>query len=108
LIGSRRRPINHRRQAASVLQDRTIVLRKYFLRCEAGEMDHAPEAIASSSKMMPNRGRRHSGIDPAEDHSEAFGDDVREGIDHDMIHRSRNRPFGARLTNPPAPTRKRA
>jgi hypothetical protein len=28
-------------------------------------MDHAPEAIASSGKMMSYGGRSHSGIDPA-------------------------------------------
>src|ERR1700736_5969448 len=54
-----------RGQPTSVPQDRAVVLGKDFLRREAGEMDHAPEAIASSGKMMSYGGRSHSGIDPA-------------------------------------------
>lgn len=67
-----------------MLQDRVVVLRKNFLRREAGQMDHAPEAIASSDKMMPRRGCVDSGIDPAEDHSQAASEDIRERIGHDV------------------------
>jgi hypothetical protein len=89
LIRPRRRPVNYRRQATSVLQDRAIVLGKDFLRCEAGEMDYAPEAIASSGKMMSFDGRSHAGIDPAEDHGKALGDDIKERKGHDVFHKSR-------------------
>src|SRR5271166_5334800 len=51
-------------QPTSTPQDRAIVLGKDFLRREAGEMDHAPEAIASSGKVMSCGGRNHSGSDP--------------------------------------------
>jgi hypothetical protein len=91
LLRPRRRPADYCRQATSVLEDRAIVLRQDFVRREAGEMDCAPEAIASSGKMMPCDGRGHSGIDPAEDDREAFGDDVGERINHDAAQvRSRS------------------
>jgi hypothetical protein len=106
LIGPRCRPINHRRQATSVLQDRAVVLWKDFLGCEAGEMDYAPEAIAPSCKMVACGGRSHSGIDPTENHRKAFGDDVRERTGHDMPHKfskSQDRFIVASLANPPVP-----
>jgi hypothetical protein len=51
-------------------------------------MDYTPEAIASSGKMMSCDGRSHAGIDPAEEHRKAFGDDVRERKGHDVFHKS--------------------
>jgi hypothetical protein len=51
-------------------------------------MDHTPEAIASCGKMMPCDGRSHSGIDPAEDHHKASGDDIWERIGHEVLHKS--------------------
>jgi hypothetical protein len=66
-------------------------------------MDHAPEAIASSGKMMSYGGRSHSGIDPAEDHRKPSGDDIWERIGHGVPHKfskSRGRSSGARLAHP--------
>jgi hypothetical protein len=65
-----------------VPQDRAVILGRDFLRREAGAMDGAPEAIASSGKMMPCGGRGHSGIDPAEDYGKLSGDDVWERVGH--------------------------
>src|SRR6202045_4237867 len=92
-----------RGQPTSVPQDRAVVLGKDFLRREAGEMDHAPEAIASSGKMMSYGGRSHSGIDPAEDHRKPSGDDIWERIGHGVPHKfskSRGRSSGAPLAHP--------
>ncbi|GEM_PF-3404965 len=47
-----------------------------FLGREACEMYDAPEAIASSSKMVPRRGRCQSGVDSAEQHLEMSRNDV--------------------------------
>ena len=57
LICPRRRPLDHRRQAAAKLQDALIVLRLHLMRRKPGQMQGAPEAIPASGKMMPLRRR---------------------------------------------------
>src|SRR5260221_6432875 len=68
-----------------MLQNRAVVPGKDFRRREAGQMDHAPKAIASSDKMMPCGGCGQSRIDPAEDHSKALREDIRQRISHDPV-----------------------
>jgi|UPI000489F9B5 hypothetical protein len=60
-----------------MLKQRAIVLRMDFLRREAGQMDHAPEAVGSSDEMVAGRSSGQGWIDPAEDHVKAFGEDIR-------------------------------
>ena len=80
-----------------------VVLGKNFLRGEAGEMDHAPEAIASCGEMMPCEGRGHSRIYSAKDHRKLSGDDIWERIGHGVPHKFskyRGRSAGACLAHP--------
>jgi hypothetical protein len=64
-----------------------VILGRNFLRREAGQVDHAPEAITSSGKMMPGGGRHHAGIDPAKEHRKMSGDNVRERIGHEGLRK---------------------
>jgi len=57
LIRPGRRPFDHRGQATAMLQDRAVMLGPDLVRREPGQMNHAPEAIASGDKVMPRDGR---------------------------------------------------
>ena len=78
LMGSRSRPLNHSRHAASVAMDTAVVFGTDLFRREAGKMHHSPEAISSSRKVVTGGRRLQSRIDPAEHHREAFNENVRE------------------------------
>ena len=82
LIRTRRRPFHYRRHSTSVSEYCAVFLWRDFLRGKAHEMYDAPEAIISSSEMMPGRGRCHSRVDSAEQHLETCGNNIGKLIRH--------------------------
>ena len=76
LLRTPARPTDNGGDAAAVLQQAALVLRPTAHVGEAGEVQHAPEAVASIREVMP-RGRGARGrIETAEDHIEVFGKEI--------------------------------
>lgn len=69
---------DRRRQAASVLQNCAIVVRRDEFGCKTRKMNRAPEAIPSAAEMMASGGRPQSRIDAAEDYRQAGIQNVRK------------------------------
>jgi len=65
-IRSRGRARDGGGEATSVSKHRAVVFGTKQLRGKAGQMNDAPEAIASAREMMSRRGGEHARIDAAE------------------------------------------
>lgn len=68
-----------------VLEDVAIVFGPDLLRCKAGKMDNAPEAICSPDKMMSGGCCQHAGVDAAEQHRQMWSNDVGQRVSHNAL-----------------------
>ena len=77
LFCSLRRPSNNGCDTAAVFEQTALVFCPEARVGEAGEMQHGPESIARVGEVVARGGGTRSRIEPAENHGEAFGKDIR-------------------------------
>ena len=71
------RPSDDCGDAAAICEQTPLVLRLEAYISETGEMQHLPEPIASVREIMARNGGARSRIEAAENHVEAFSEDIR-------------------------------
>ena len=71
------RPASDGCDATVIFEKTTLVLRLEANICETDEMQHLPEPIASVREIMARNGGARSRIEAAENHVEAFSEDIR-------------------------------
>ena len=84
-ICPRRCALHHGGQAASIPENGAVVVRQNLFGGKPCAMDDSPEPIAAPGEMMSGCDRRHAGVDAAEQHVQAWGDDIREFVGHDTM-----------------------